>query len=352
MARQTTKAFYVGHSLSDQIPDMVHSLSDYAKSFSFDWVYQSIPGAALRWQWGRKKADDITPIDPHIHGFYDEEYGLPNGGFDALILTESVPRYPIIIEETYRYTDSFMNYALLFNPDIQVYINEPWHCLESSTPTGCDYDVDSAPWRQRLRDDLPMWESVVDSLNLRYPDAANVCLIPSGQALGLLSDRIDAGEVPGLRSMEDLFSDRIHLTDQGKYFIACVHFAMIHRQSPVGLTNQTQYWWGGDFEAPSMELAQNMQEIALETVQKYPGSCYTPTYQEEELKNDFHVYPNPAYDYIYTAQNDGDAGTEIYDLYGRRLKKVKSEKIYVGDLPGGVYRLIQDKERVLFHILH
>ncbi|HKK88724.1 MAG TPA: T9SS type A sorting domain-containing protein [Saprospiraceae bacterium] len=349
---QTTKAFYVGHSLSDQIPDMVQSLSDATESLAFDWVYQSIPGAPLRWQWDRKEANDFIPIDPHMYGFYDEVHGLPNGSFDLLILTESVPRYSLIIEETYRYADSFMNYALQFNPDIRLYINEPWHCLESGTPTGCDYDVDSAPWRQRLRDDLPMWQSVVDSLNQRYPEASDVCLIPSGQALGLLSDRIDAGEVPVLGSIEDLFSDRIHLTDQGKYFIACVHFAMIHRQSSVGLTHQTQYWWGGDFEAPSMELAQKMQEIALEAVENYPGSCYTTTYQEEKTTNEFLVYPNPAYDYIFLNQNNGHAGTEIFDLYGRMLKKVRSAKIYVGDLPNGVYWLIQGNQRALIHVLH
>lgn len=348
---QSTMAFYIGHSLSDQIPDMVQSLSDDAESLSFDWVYQSIPGAPLRWQWERKEADDFVPIDPHVYGFYNEEYGLPNGSFDALVLTEAVPRYPLIIEETYRYTDSFVNYALQFNPDIQVFINEPWHCLESGTPTGCDYDIDSAPWRQRLRDDLPMWESVVDSLNLRYPDAANVCLIPSGQALGLLSDRIDAGEVPGLGSIEDLFSDRIHLTDQGKYFIACVHFAMIHGQSPVGLTNQTQYWWGGDFEAPSMELAQKMQEIALEAVQNYPLSCYKTTNQEEITPNTLSVYPNPAQDYIYLHENRIDASTVLFDVYGRPLKKVKSEKIYVGDLPRGTYWLRKKNKNAMIKIV-
>lgn len=348
---QSTKAFYVGHSLSDQIPDMVQSLSDDADALTFDWVYQSIPGAPLRWQWERKEADDFIPVDPHVYGFYDEENGLPNRTFDLLILTEAVPRYPLIIDETYRYTDSFMNYALQFNPDIQIYINEPWHCLESGTPTGCDYDIDSAPWRQRLRDDLPMWESVVDSLNQRYPEASDVCFIPSGQALGLLSDRIDAGELPGLASIEDLFSDRIHLTDQGKYFIACVHFAMIHRQSPVGLTHQTQYWWGGDFEAPSIELAQQMQEIALEAVQEYPGSCYKTTNQEEITPNTFSVYPNPAQDYIYLNEKSIDAATGLFDVYGRLLKKVKSEKIYVGDLPRGTYWLRKKNKKTMIKIV-
>lgn len=36
---QDIKAFYIGHSLSDQIPDMVQSLADDHENTEFDWVY-------------------------------------------------------------------------------------------------------------------------------------------------------------------------------------------------------------------------------------------------------------------------------------------------------------------------
>lgn len=272
---QPQKAFYIGHSLSDQIPDMVKSLSDHHPFVNFDWVYQSIPGAPLRWQWQRKENNDYTPNYPYYAGFYDEEYGLPAGNFDMLVLTESVPRHwgPWGIEETYQYTDSFFVYASQFNPGIRVFLYEDWHCLRSGTPTGCDYDIDANPWRQRLTDDLPMWESVVDTLNARFNPAAPVCLIPAAQGLARLYDSIQAGVVPDLNSIEDIFSDDIHLTDIGKYFIACIHFATIHEVSPVGLPRQLQVWWGGDFDPPSEDLALKFQEIAWQTVLEYENSC-------------------------------------------------------------------------------
>lgn len=37
---QPKNAFYIGHSLSDQIPDMVKSLSDDMFAVEFDWAYQ------------------------------------------------------------------------------------------------------------------------------------------------------------------------------------------------------------------------------------------------------------------------------------------------------------------------
>jgi len=269
------QAFYIGHSLTDQVPDMVKSLADDHAQVSFNWVLQSIPGAPLHWQWGRMAADDYTPIPPHYYGFYHPTHGLPNGNFNVLVLTESVPRIneSWSIGATYEYTELFAEYATDFNPNTQVYIYEVWHCLESGTPTGCDFDFDSNPWRQRLEDDLPMWESVVDHLNNELQLNQEVCLIPGGQGLARLYDEILLGTVPGISVIADLFSDNIHLTDQGKYFIACIHFAMLTGQNPIGLTHQTQVWWGGDFEAPSPELALRMQEIAWETVTSYPNSC-------------------------------------------------------------------------------
>jgi hypothetical protein len=198
---------------------------------------------------------------------------LPNGQFDILVLTESVPRYPLIIDETYEYAGNFVNYALDYNPATRIYLYEVWHCLDSGTPTGCDYDVDASPWRQRLEDDLPMWQAVVDHLNSEFELASPVCLIPAGQGLARLHDAIDAGTVPELSSIEDLFSDRIHLNDVGKYFVAAIHFSILHRESPVGLTNQLQVWWGGDFDAPSPALAAAFQDLAWEVANDETLAC-------------------------------------------------------------------------------
>ena len=269
---ESLKAFYVGHSLSDQIAEMVKSLADDAVDVTFDWAYQSIPGAPLQWQWDRMAADDYTAIPPHIYPFYDPTNGLPAGDFDVFVMVDSVPRHWTEwgIETTYTYAGLFLDYAQSYNPDIQIYLYEPWHCIHSGTPTGCDWDIDSNPWRQRLIDDLPMWESAVDYLNTHHAPSHPVRLIPGGQGLARLYDAIAADEVPGITAIEDLFTDDIHLTDVGKYFIACIHFAALYDQSPVGLTNQLTNTWGGNFDpAPTPEQAAVFQALAWETVTEY-----------------------------------------------------------------------------------
>ena len=45
-AQDKITAFYIGHSLSDQIPDMVASLSNQGKPGTFNWTYQGISESA------------------------------------------------------------------------------------------------------------------------------------------------------------------------------------------------------------------------------------------------------------------------------------------------------------------
>lgn len=337
LAAQPKNAFYIGHSLSDQIPDMVKSLSDDHSEFEFDWAYQSIPGAPLRWQWDRKNKKDYTENPPYYYSFYSEEGGLPTGEFNVLVLTESVPRYWSIIDETYQYADSLVAYALGFNPNIQIYLYEDWHCIKSGTPTGCDYDVDANPWRQRLNDDLLMWESVVDTLNNRFNPANPICLIPAGQGLARLYDAIEAGEIPDITSIDDLFSDDIHLNDVGKYFVACVHFAMIHNENPIGLTNQTQVWWGGDFDAPTSQQAKKFQEIAWETVNNYERSCLTSstTSITEKIEPPTIIYDNNSN--LLTIEKENNESVKISNLFGQLVLNSSNHSFDLSALPKGIY---------------
>lgn len=341
-AQDKINAFYIGHSLSDQIPDMVASLSNQSRPGSFDWVYQGIPGAPLRWQWQRKSVRDYTPIPPNYHGFYDTNFGLPTGRFDVLVLTESVPRYPRIIDETYQYADSFYVYATRYNPNIQIYLYEDWHCLDSGTPTRCDYDINAANWRQRLTDDLPMWEGVVQYLNNKFKPQKPVCMIPAAQGLARLYDLIPTGALPGISKIDDLFSDRIHLNDVGKYFIACVHYAAIHRKSPEGLAHQLQVWWGGNFKAPSPALAAKMQSIAWETVKNYPLNCLnlsTGLFDLKSVPKELLAWPNPTQNSVNIQGLDERDVFQVYNSLGQWIKNGVGNELNVQDFAAGLYVL-------------
>lgn len=286
-----TKAFYLGHSLSDGVPELVWGLSKSNDAISFDYGYQRINGSPLRHQYNLMreirypasldetdramlKTFDSVTVDHYakLFPFFDEVRGLPSGGYTHLVMTESVPRYKGDgwgnIEDTYRLTDSLYQFAIRQNPDIKPYLYEVWHCIKSGTPTGCYYDKDSSPFRQRLTDDLPMWEEVVNRFNQKNPRTP-MKLIPVGQAIGNLSDAIDRREVPGINSIGELFTDDIHVNDTLRYLSACVHYATLLERSPVGLTNKPSKLSGEPFITLPEELAQLIQKIAWETVQSY-----------------------------------------------------------------------------------
>ncbi len=344
---QDVKAFYIGHSLSDGIIDMVNSLSSHHDSVNFEFRYQTIPGSPLRWNWQAKDRNDYNTNNPYYCGFYNDTFGLPAGDFDVLVLTESVPRFTSIINESYEYADSFYRFATAQNPNTKIYIYEVWHCIKSGTPTECDYDIDANPWRQRLDDDLPMWESVVDTLNNRFNPTNPVCLIPAGQGLAALYDSIQANAIPGITSINQLFSDDIHINDIAKYFVACIHFSMLHGKSPVGLTNQLSNMWGGNYtEIPTAAQALKFQEIAWYIANNYAKSCLDTNEEEPPnnieiiSNNEFKIFPNPANTIIYF---EDKIEYKIVNSLGRTIMKSKDNKAEIAHLRPGIYIIFSDK---------
>jgi hypothetical protein len=61
-------------------------------------------------------------------------------------------------------------------------------------------------------------------------------VVPVGQAVIALREKIIAGEVPGLKTQEDLFTDAIgHARPPLQALAAYCHFAVIYRRTPIGL---------------------------------------------------------------------------------------------------------------------
>ncbi|HMS51082.1 MAG: hypothetical protein IPQ28_11740 [Sphingobacteriales bacterium] len=303
---QDHDVYILGHSLVNfTMPEMFNDLADDA---GYDHNYQSTVGngANLSWQW----------TNPYTAqgDFYPDV--LPTGLNDVFIVTEAVPLKPHLQwSNTYEYADSFYSMAAQYRPDIKFFVYETWHCTDSGNSEGCDWDPeDHLPWRDRLTLDLPAWQGIVDHVNDLHP-SANAQLVPAGQAMAALYDSIALGTVPGIDNITDLFSDNIHLTEIGNYYIACVMFATIYQQSPEGLTNQTTNIWGVDFPEVPADLALKMQQTAWATVCNFFNwSCCiappTPAIAGQQIacKNNTYTYTTAynagnAYNWLVTGGN-------------------------------------------------
>lgn len=279
-AETEVEAFYIGHSLTSDIPDLVKALAEDAAGVEFSFKEQNIPGAPLRWQWNEGKSHEG---EPQFQGRYDEE--LATGDFNALVVTDSVPRGGEELEaESVDYLARFAEFAREHRPDIRIFYYETWHHITSGTPENSEYDTASPRrtlrWRERLDADRPMWESIVEQASERAGDIP-ITIIPAGQALAKFDDLVRAGKVPGIARTEDYFDDAIHVNPYGKYLVACVHFATLFGRSPVGLTADVKDRWGRSYwdtpnwqkkqwAKPDPEAVRIMQEVAWETVAGHP----------------------------------------------------------------------------------
>ncbi len=334
---------------------MVAKLSD-AGSQTFSYEANIGNGATLQWHWtnpttGQGDQWDLT---------------LPQGGYENFILTEAVPlENHLQFSDSYRITDSLCSFAEQYNPNIQYYIYETWHCTNSGNGSTsgsggypCDWDSNSnTPWRDRLNIDLPKWESIADSINLIHTNP--MLVIPGGQALGRLADSIQSGSVPGLTSILDLFVDESHLDARGNYMIACVMYAVIHGTSPVGLPNQLTDQYGNLYTVyPTLVQAEIMQEVAWRTVCDYPrdGVDCAPLAISpiEQAKPTIRVYPVPANDHL-TIQYDEYLEAvpfTIFDQMGKIILKgdldAKTSAINIAEFPKGMYFLTVENQVVNF----
>ena len=258
----SARVFMVGHSLVNfDMPTLLAGLAEDAGK-DHERGEQITIGSPLVYNW----------YNSHAAQGLDGQVELPTGNWDVLVLTEAVPLINhLTYSDTYTYAGNFHQLALDGNAVTRTFIYETWHCINSGTPAGCDWDdFDHIPWRQRLDDDLPLWEGIVDHLNANH-QGPKVNLVPAGQALALLHDRILDDQVPGTSHVFELFTDDIHLNDAGNYFVALVMFATIYGESPVGLTHQINDTWGTPYDLPDQPTALALQTTAWDAVSAWFG---------------------------------------------------------------------------------
>lgn len=255
--------YFIGHSLVNfDMPAMLHDIANSAPQVAHTYKVQIGIGANLQLQWS----------PPHNEQGSHYTTVLPTGAHDIVVLTEAVPLVNHLTwSNTYLYADSVYSLAAQYRPDVQLYVYETWHCINSGTPAGCPWDPEDAiAWRTRLTTDIVRWQSIADSINAWHPNA-HAKLIPAGQAMALLYDSIAAGSVPNIPTIQTVFHDDIHLTDWGNYFVACVMYGSIYGKSPVGLTTTTDNEWGELYDAIPTATAAKLQELAWQAVCKHFG---------------------------------------------------------------------------------
>jgi len=326
--RISARIYWVGHSLMDHRdasePDALNVIENVrhfarVRGQTNQYFAHTLPGSPLALNWVGESVGGMVNLQAVIHR---HELLQRGGQYDVLVLTEGVPLARSMQEEHSAYYGRRFYCAILeANPDAAVYVYEGWHHLFASDPE-CDYGPpESWDWRERLSEDLVEWESLADAIaagtgeppwlgrrlaerfmgapNVACADTRPVLIIPAGQALARLHDRLTAEAPSGDTGLtisqffqnayvdwpedwpasshagakERIASltlprptesvDDIHLSEMGSYFVGLVAYATLHRMTPVGLPTGAGL---------AEDQARLLQEVAWETVMEYPRS--------------------------------------------------------------------------------
>ena len=91
------------------------------------------------------------------------------------------------------------------------------------------------PWRDDPLSDQDGINAAFEQVRAALSsDGPPVRVIPVGEAFRAAVNEMGSGELAGL-TRNDLYRDTLHPSDIGYYLSALVHFAVLHRRSPVGL---------------------------------------------------------------------------------------------------------------------
>ena len=170
----------------------------------------------------------------------DARRALPTGKYEAVVITTAVPLLNHLTwSETPVCLRKFYDLAVSNKPDVHVYIFETWHSLHGGTGTVIQRgDGGHIPWRTRISNDGAPWIGIVNEVNAQLrPGPPPVRLVPAGQTMGLLDDRIERGQMPSPSDISDVSVNAIRLNAIGNYFITLVESATTYSKDPDMLTS-------------------------------------------------------------------------------------------------------------------
>ena len=277
------RVFFSGHSLLDNpIPDFVETIAT-SLGQELGWNQQIMIGSPIRarswgegdwsgYRQGRNRNGDNLDVVQELKSPRIPGAGAP---YDALIITERHDILNTILwEDSVGFLRQFHDEFIEGNPQGRTYFTQTWLEIDKTAPRA---------WIEYERTALVAWECVTSKVNLRLEAdgrADRVTTSPGGAALAALIERILAGEVAGIsgtpeEKLDRVFTDNVHLTPLGAYFLAAFHHGVIFRQPSSGAAGPP---------GANPETVRDLQRIAWEVVSNYYSQPNPGTRTMEECR--------------------------------------------------------------------
>jgi hypothetical protein len=255
---QGQRVFTCGHSFHYWVPDILVDLCQLAEIPGHVKVgVSSIGGSPVHKHW------DV----PEVKNKAKE--ALRSGKVDVLTIS------PIFLPDTG--VENFTKLALEHNKNIRIIVQPiwlRWDVYEPTTkvPAKVDHNaITGEELRKRHAELFRKNDELVRELNQKYGKTV-LYVAPAPQAVIALREKIIAGQAPGLKTQDDLFTDAVgHGKPPLMALVGYVNFAVIYRSNPIGLPVPAVLKKAklGDQE---QKLNRLLQELAWDAVVQHPLS--------------------------------------------------------------------------------
>ncbi len=305
---KTLRVYFIGNSITDTINYSALAEMVKAKGNTMTWGRHMIPGCPLfgLWRTAERKPNDC--------GFVEQPYGgsinaLKNFEWDAVTLqpfdrhlTHADPQSDND-EGDVLYAQKYLDLAIAKSPNARIFIYERWPrmCINGK---GISYDKNAYKDPEHNKDkvtDLSKIDDFEKSYLQRYTagwDDTNetqdyfetltrilrkvnpylakpVSLVPVGDVMYALDQKMKAGQVPGYTSIYQLYADGIHLDNIGSYVVGCTFYATLFQENPKWLP-------GEPYKVTDPQLEEIIQETVWAVVYSHPYAGLDQTTQAME----------------------------------------------------------------------
>jgi len=259
----TNRVYFIGNSVTATIRQEQLAQLAASRGHQMTWGRHIIYGAPLQYIW-----------DNPTNGFWQEPFGTPTNAlsyyqWDAL----SIQPFDRLLPSDTNYASLFINAGMPHNSNMQVYIYSRWPRQSNFSPTY------SGTWNKIYYGSSGLYletrdyfQKVVLALRREWTNrlAKPILLVPVGDTMYNLDQKINAGQIPGFTSIRQLYADDIHLNDTGAYVVACVYYSTVFAESCEGLPSAP---YNLDAGTPIVGI---IQTTAWDTVLFHPYSGVIP----------------------------------------------------------------------------
>ncbi|MBC8159616.1 MAG: chitobiase/beta-hexosaminidase C-terminal domain-containing protein, partial [Roseiflexaceae bacterium] len=261
-----SRVYHIGNSLTDTINYSAMRSLVQSKGNTYDFGRHMIPGAPLDWIW-----------DHPDSGFQEAPYGyypnaLPNYTWDAVTLQP----FDRGLEDDTTAAKKFIDLARqrTANSNTQFYIFSHW--MRKNSDGTLDYD---AAWLRQYtggydgtNETKDYYQDLVANLRSQTGFLAKpVLMVPVGDVLYELNQRMKRGELPGYSNVTQLYADGIHLNNVGQLATAATFYATVYKANPAGASYASYDIVGGSADRDITDaLAAAIYDAVWDVVSVHP----------------------------------------------------------------------------------